>query len=159
MATYRTVASWHGEGTYFFMEVSAKVFDHQKHTQRQKRCHLAICKWLCLFRVGCHRVELVNGLIEQMGNSMTSRSDISLNNWFCLLSIQFTNMLCESWTYGIVAHTFDIRLQLKLFKFPVNYFFEEFICETSRSDGVFSHKWTSRYTNLNFSSSNMQKWN
>ena len=31
-------------------------------------------------------------------------------------------MLCESWTYGIVAHTFDIRLQLKLFKFPVNYF-------------------------------------
>ena len=89
----------------------------------------------------------------------TQGVNISLNNWFRLLSIQFTNTLCESWTHGIVAHTFDIRLQLKLFKFPVNYFFEEFICETSRSDGVFSHKWTSRYTNLNFSSSNMHKWN
>ena len=93
------------------------------------------------------------------GYSMTSRSDISLNNIFCLLSIQFTNMLCESWTHGIGAHTFDIRLQLKLFKFPVNYFLEEFICEMSRSDGVFSHKCTSRYTNLYFSSSNMYKWN
>ena len=46
----------------------------------------------------------------------------------------------NAYTYGTVAHTFDIRLQLKLFKFRVNYFFEEFICETSRSDGVFSHK-------------------
>ena len=26
----------------------------------------AICKWLCLFRVDCHRAELVNGLIEQI---------------------------------------------------------------------------------------------
>ena len=93
------------------------------------------------------------------GNSMTSRSDISLKIWFCLLFIQITNIVCEGWTYGIVAHTFDIRLKLKLFKFTVNYFFEEFICETSRSDSVFSHKWASRYTNLNFSSFNMHKWN
>ena len=94
-----------------------------------------------------------------MGNSMTSRSDISLNNWLCQLSIQFTNLLCESWTYDIVAHTFDIRLKLKLFEFTVNYFFEEFICKSSRSDGVFSHKWANRYTNLNFSSFNMHNWN
>ena len=93
------------------------------------------------------------------GNSMTSRSDISLKIWFCLFFIQITNTLCESWTYGIVAHTFDIRLKLELFKFTVNYFVEEFICETSRSDGVFSHKWASRYTNLKFSSFNIHKWN
>ena len=31
-----TVASWHGEGTYFLMEVSAKVFDWLKaHTKAE----------------------------------------------------------------------------------------------------------------------------
>ena len=33
----------------------------QKHTQRQKQCHLQ----MALF-VDCHRAELVNGLIEQI---------------------------------------------------------------------------------------------
>ena len=35
----------------------------QKHTQRQKQCHLQMA---CLFRVDCHRAELVNGMIEQI---------------------------------------------------------------------------------------------
>ena len=39
-----------------------KSLSDQKHTQRQKQCHLQ----MALFRVDCHRAELVNGLIEQI---------------------------------------------------------------------------------------------
>ena len=38
----------------------------QKHTQRQKQCHMQMALFVCLFRVDCHRAELVNGLIEQI---------------------------------------------------------------------------------------------
>ena len=40
-----------------------KSLIEQKHTLRQKQCHLQMA---FLFRVDCHSAELVNGLIEQI---------------------------------------------------------------------------------------------
>ena len=55
-----TVASRHGEGTW--KSVQKSLIDQNTHKGRSS----AIGKWLCLFRVDCHRAELVNGLIEQI---------------------------------------------------------------------------------------------